>query len=41
MYLVNILFKNETIRIVWDKEIEKLYISGVDIISKSKDNRKY
>lgn len=38
MYLVNILFKNETIRIVWDKEIEKLYISGVDIISKNKDN---
>ena len=44
MYLINKIFKNETIRTVWDKETEKYYISVVDIvsaISESKDSRKY
>ncbi len=33
MHLINKIFKNETIRTVWDKEKEKYYISVVDIIS--------
>lgn len=44
MHLVNKLFKNETIRTVWDKEKEKYYVSVVDVvsvISESKDGRKY
>ena len=44
MYLVNKLFDNETIITVWDKEVEKYYISVVDIVSivsESKDGRKY
>ena len=44
MYLVNKLFNNETIRTVWDKEVEKYFISVVDIVSivsESKDGRKY
>jgi len=44
MHLINKIFKNETIRTVWDKEDEKYYISVVDIvgvISESKDGRKY
>ena len=44
IHLINKLFNNETIRIVWDKEDEKYYISVVDIvgvISESKDGRKY
>ena len=44
MHLINKLFQNETIRTVWDKEIEKYYISVVDVISvisESKDGRKY
>ena len=44
MHLINKIFKNETIRTVWDKETEKYYISVVDIvsaISESKDGRKY
>ena len=32
MYLINKLFKNETIRTVWDKEKEKYFISVVDIV---------
>ena len=31
MHLINKIFKNETIRTVWDKENEKYYISVVDI----------
>ena len=44
IHLINKLFNNETIRIVWDKEDEKYYISVVDIVSaitESKDGRKY
>jgi len=44
MYLVNKLFNSETIRTVWDKEVEKYFISVVDIVSivsESKDGRKY
>ena len=32
MYLINKLFKNETIRTAWDKEKEKYFISVVDIV---------
>ena len=32
MYLINKLFKNKTIRTVWDKEKEKYYVSVVDIV---------
>ncbi|MCI8443999.1 MAG: phage antirepressor protein [Clostridia bacterium] len=41
---MNKLFKNETIRTIWDKEEEKYYISIIDIvgtISKSNRPRKY
>ena len=44
MHLINKIFNNETIRIVWDKEGEKYYISVVDIVgvlAESKDPRKY
>ncbi len=44
MHLINKIFKNETIRTVWDKDDEKYYISVVDIvsiISESSDGRKY
>ena len=44
MYLINKLFNNKTIRIVWDKDEEKYYISVVDVVStltESKDGRKY
>ena len=44
MYLVNKIFKNETIRTVWDKEDEKYYISVVDIVgvvSESDNPRNY
>lgn len=44
MQLINKLFKNETIRTIWDKEEEKYYISIIDIvgtISKSNRPRKY
>ena len=44
MYLINKIFKNETIRTVWDKETEKYYISVVDIvgaISESKDKQSF
>ena len=33
MHLVNKIFKNETIRTVWEKEQEKYFISVVDIVS--------
>ena len=33
MHLINKLFKNDTIRTIWNKEEEKYYISVVDIIS--------
>lgn len=32
MHLINKIFKNETIRTVWDKKDEKYYISVVDIV---------
>ena len=32
MYLINKLFNNKTIRIVWDKDEEKYYISVVDVV---------
>ena len=44
MHLINKIFKNETIRTVWDKEEEKYYISVVDIvgvISESDNPRNY
>ncbi len=44
MHLINKIFKNETIRTVWDKEEEKYYISVVDIVGvlvDSKEPRKY
>jgi len=44
MHLINKIFNDETIRIVWDKEDEKYYISVVDVVSvvsESKDGRKY
>lgn len=44
MHLINKIFKNETIRIVWNEEEEKYFISVVDIVSvvsESKDGRKY
>lgn len=44
MHLINKLFNNETIRIVWDKEEEKYYVSVVDVVgvlSKSKDKVSY
>ena len=44
MHLINKIFNNETIRTVWDKDLEKYYISVVDIVgvvSESTDGRKY
>ena len=44
MYLINKIFNNETIRTVWDKEVEKYYISVVDIVgvlSESDNPRNY
>ena len=32
MHSINKIFNNETIRIVWDKDDEKYYISVIDII---------
>ena len=32
LHLINKIFKNETIRTVWDKDAEKYYISVIDII---------
>lgn len=34
MHLINKIFKNETIRTIWDSESEKYYISVVDIVIK-------
>ncbi len=44
MHLINKIFKDETIRAVWDREAEKYYISVVDIVrilTDSKDPRHY
>ena len=44
MHLINKLFNNETIRIVWDKEEEKYYVSVVDVVAvltRSKNPRHY
>lgn len=44
LHLINKIFKNETIRTIWDKEDEKYYISVVDVvgaISESKDKQSY
>lgn len=44
MYIVNKIFNNETIRTVWDKDVEKYYISVVDMVGvlvDSKEPRKY
>jgi len=44
MHLVNKIFNNETIRIVWDKEQEKHFISILDLVgvlSQSDRRRKY
>ena len=44
MHLINKLFKNETIRTIWDNEEEKYYISVVDIVavlSQSDNPRNY
>ena len=44
MQLVNRLFNNETIRTVWDKDLDKYYVSVVDIVgilSESDRPRKY
>ena len=44
LHLINKIFNDNTIRLVWNKEEEKYYISVVDIVgvlSNSKDGRKY
>lgn len=44
MHLINKVFNDKTIRIVWDKEQEKYFISVVDIVgvvSESKDQQAY
>ena len=44
MHLVNKLFKNETIRTIWDKEQEKYCVSVVDMVGvlvDSNEPRKY
>lgn len=44
MHVINKLFKNKTIRTVWDKDKEKYYLSVVDIVgilSESKNPRHY
>ena len=44
MYLINKLFNDKTIRIVWDKNGEKYYVSVVDVagaVSESKDKQSY
>src|SRR5574344_3017846 len=44
MHLISKIFNNETIRMVWDKEDEKYYISVVDmvgVLSESDRPRKY
>ena len=42
LHLINKIFNNETIRTIWDKEVEKYFISVVDVvgvITQSKDGR--
>ena len=44
IHLINKLFNDKTIRIVWDKEEEKYYVSVVDMVgalTDSKNGRKY
>ena len=44
MHLINKLFNDETIRTLWEREIEKYYISVVDlvgVVSESKDKQAY
>ena len=44
LHLINKLFNNKPIRVVWNKEEEKYYVSVVDIvgvITKSKDRQSY
>ena len=44
MHLINKIFNNEEIRNIWDKKIEKYYISVVDVVgvlAESKEPRKY
>ena len=44
IYFVNKIFNNETIRVVWDEELEKHFISVVDLVgvlSESDRPRKY
>ena len=44
MHLINKIFNNEEIRNIWDKEVEKYYISVVDVVgvlTESKEPRKY
>jgi len=44
MYLINKLFNDKTIRIVWDKDEEKYYVSVTNIVgavSESKDKQSY
>ncbi len=44
MHLINKIFKNATIRTVWNKEEEKYYISVIDVVgvlSESDNPRKY
>lgn len=43
IHLINKIFKNETIRTIWDKDTKKYYISIIDIICvlvNSKEPRK-
>lgn len=44
LHLINQIFQNDNIRTVWDKELEKYYISVVDVagtLSESKDPQSY
>ena len=44
MHLINKIFENKNIRVVWDKETEKYYISIVDVVgvlSGSSNQRHY
>ena len=44
LYLINKLFKDKSIRTIWDKEKEKYYVSVVDVVgaaSESENPRKY
>ena len=39
MHLINKIFNNETIRTIWDKEVEKYFISVVDIVKALTDSK--